>query len=271
MVKASCGGLSYTTALSGVCPAVEMGNYCHREATLFLPPVVFMLSKASPPRKRVAESGRALGRPTDSTTGGRGVLCACKLEIWQAKLCGAQCGAVGQLRAGAGQCGAALSREDNVTRGSLVHSSRSTAKKWAIHMCPGIGNQSQQCRVHWTRALYACLAYGSTYCAFHLGIWSLGLANARWNAECCSHWSQQGESQGGRDVAAKAFVVCARSRPARGYGGGSCWAAWCVCNTASLAQNWYLRPLQGLQTPATCLTSWVTCWNLCHEAVVCML
>lgn len=125
MVKASCGGLSYTTALSGVCPAVEMGNYCHREATLFLPPVVFMLSKASPPRKRVAESGRALGRPTDSTTGGRGVLCACKLEMWQAK----SRGAVGQLRAGAGRCGAALSRGDNVTRGSLVHSSRSTAKK----------------------------------------------------------------------------------------------------------------------------------------------
>lgn len=81
MVKASCGGLSYTTALSGVCPAVEMGNYCHREATLVLPPVVFVLSKASPLRKRVAESGRALGRPTDSTAGGRGVLCACKLNL----------------------------------------------------------------------------------------------------------------------------------------------------------------------------------------------
>lgn len=85
MLEASRGGLSYTTALSGVRPAVEMGNYSHREATLVLPPVVFMLSKAPPLRKRVAESGRALGRPADSTAGGHGVPCASKLKIWQPK------------------------------------------------------------------------------------------------------------------------------------------------------------------------------------------
>lgn len=57
MVKATPVDLSYTTALSGICPTVEMGNNYHREATFLLPPVVFMLSKASPLWKIVAESG----------------------------------------------------------------------------------------------------------------------------------------------------------------------------------------------------------------------
>lgn len=85
MVKATHVDLSYTTALSGICPTVEMGNNYHREATLLLPLVVFMLYKASPLQKIVAESGRVLGKLMDSMASGSGVPCTCKLKIWQPK------------------------------------------------------------------------------------------------------------------------------------------------------------------------------------------
>lgn len=80
MVKATHVDLSYATGLSGICPTVEMGNNYHREATLLLLLVVFMLSKASLLRNIVAESGRVLGRPMDSMASGSGVPCACRLK-----------------------------------------------------------------------------------------------------------------------------------------------------------------------------------------------
>lgn len=70
MVEAMHADLSYTTVLSGICPTVEMGNNYHNEATLLLPLVVFILSKASPLWKIVAESGRVLGRLTVSMASG---------------------------------------------------------------------------------------------------------------------------------------------------------------------------------------------------------
>lgn len=56
MVKAAHADLSSTTPLFGISPTTEMGDSCHREVTLTLPLVVFILSKAPLDSKMVVEN-----------------------------------------------------------------------------------------------------------------------------------------------------------------------------------------------------------------------
>lgn len=55
----TCSGamvqLSYTTALSGICPTVKMGNNYHRRTASLLPLAMFILPNVSMPQKMVTE------------------------------------------------------------------------------------------------------------------------------------------------------------------------------------------------------------------------
>lgn len=62
MVNAAHADLSSTPPLFGIFPTIEIGDGCHREVTLTLPLVVFILSKGPLSWKVVVESAGQHGQ-----------------------------------------------------------------------------------------------------------------------------------------------------------------------------------------------------------------
>lgn len=221
MVNAAHADFSYTPPLFGIFPTAEIGDGCHREVTLTLPLVVFILPKALLDWKMAVESG---GR-----TNGPG--------CW---------GITGVFKSEFG-------KEMSDTNVPLME------------LLSGVGDLPERHRVSSPCPLCLLSWWFNTLCLSPQHI-KPGAAITHWNAVLLLL-----ESSEGRNVAAKAFVVRARSSQPMAHRGGSCWAAWCVWTAASPDKTWQVKLLRGLWSTSVCLMSQVTRWNPCHHTVMCVL